>query len=89
LEDFLSNVHIDKSFIKFLDYVKSNFNAKVYILSDGFRLFIKKILKYHLEKIDGIYANNLYFINKNLKPFTDIRKKIVSLGFANAILCKS
>jgi 2,3-diketo-5-methylthio-1-phosphopentane phosphatase len=80
LEDFLSNVHIDKSFIKFLDYVKSNFNAKVYILSDGFRLFIKKILKDHLEKIDGIYANNLYFINKKFKTLYRYSQKDCQLG---------
>ena len=80
LEDFLKSIKIDEGFLEFVDYVKSNFNARVYILSDGFRLFIKKILGSFEKKIDGIYANNLYFINNTFKTLYRYSKADCQLG---------
>jgi 2,3-diketo-5-methylthio-1-phosphopentane phosphatase len=45
LDDFLSKIEIDENFLMFVNFVKSNYNSKVYILIDGFKLFIEKILK--------------------------------------------
>ncbi|GAB6077779.1 MtnX-like HAD-IB family phosphatase [Hydrogenobaculum acidophilum] len=80
LEEFLHSIKMDESFFAFLDYVKSNLNAKVYIVSDGFRLFIKKILGDYKNKVDGIYANYLYFINNKFKTLYRYSKNDCNLG---------
>lgn len=80
LEDFLKSVEIDKGFLMFIDYVKYHFNANIYILSDGFRLFIKKILGDYIKKVDGVYANNLYFINNKFKTLYRYSKDDCQLG---------
>ena len=56
LDDYINSIEIDDYFLDFVDFVKSQ-NIKLTILSDGFDLFIKKVLD----------RNNLdipYFANK-------------------------
>lgn len=61
LEDYINSIEIDDYFLDFVDYVKSN-NIKLTILSDGFDLFIKKILeRYNLDI--PFYANKLIYKN--------------------------
>lgn len=59
LEDYINSIEIDDYFLDFVDYVKSK-NIKLTILSDGFDLFIKKILeRYDLDI--PFYANRLIY----------------------------
>ena len=44
LNDFINTFEIDQSFADFVNFVQSK-GVKVVILSDGFDLFIEKILK--------------------------------------------
>ena len=63
LDDYINSIEIDDYFLDFVDYVKSN-NIKLTILSDGFDLFIKKILeRYDLDI--PFYANKLIYKNGN------------------------
>jgi len=80
LYEFLDGIKIDEGFLEFVKFVKSNYNAKVYILSDGFRLFIKKILGCYDVKIDGIYANSVYFINNKFKTLYRYSQNDCQLG---------
>lgn len=59
LDDYINSIEIDDYFLEFVDFVKSN-NIKLTILSDGFDLFIKKILdRYDLDI--PYYANKLIY----------------------------
>lgn len=61
LDDYINSIEIDDYFLDFVDYVKSN-NIKLTILSDGFDLFIKKVLeRYDLDI--PFYANKLIYRN--------------------------
>lgn len=61
LDDYINSIEIDDYFLEFVDYVKSK-NIKLTILSDGFGLFIQKILeRYNLDI--PYYANNLTYKN--------------------------
>ncbi len=63
LDDYINSIEIDDYFLDFVDYVKSN-NIKLTILSDGFDLFIKKVLeRYNLDI--PYYANKLIYKNGN------------------------
>ena len=63
LDDFINSIEVDDYFLDFVDYVKSN-NIKLTILSDGFDLFIQKILeRYDLDI--PYYANKLLYKNGN------------------------
>jgi len=63
LDDYINAIEIDDYFLDFVDYVKSN-NIKLTILSDGFDLFIQKVLeRYNLEI--PYYANKLIYKNGN------------------------
>lgn len=86
LYEFLDSIQIDPGFMKFIDFAKSNYNAKIYILSDGFRLFIKRILKNHLSKIDGIFSNRLYLINKSFKTSYPHTKNDCPIGVCKCSL---
>lgn len=58
LDDFINNIEIDKTFINFYDFLNKN-NQKMYIVSDGFNLFIKNVLKNAgITDID-IFSNEL------------------------------
>ena len=59
LDDYINSIEIDDYFLEFVDYVKSK-NIKLTILSDGFDLFIQKILeRYNLDI--PYYANKLTY----------------------------
>ena len=59
LDDYINSIEVDDYFLEFTDYVKSK-NIKLTILSDGFDLFIKKILeRYNLDI--PFYANKLIY----------------------------
>lgn len=59
LDGYINSIEIDDYFLEFVDYVKSK-NIKLTILSDGFDLFIKKILeRYNLDI--PYYANRLIY----------------------------
>ena len=61
LDDYINSIEIDDYFLDFVDYVKSN-NIKLTILSDGFDLFIQRILeRYDLDI--PFYANKLIYKN--------------------------
>ena len=61
LEDYINSIEIDDYFIDFADYVKSK-NIKLTILSDGFDLFIEKVLeRYNLDI--PYYANKFTYKN--------------------------
>lgn len=61
LDDYINSIEIDDYFLDFIDFVKSK-NIKLTILSDGFDLFIKKVLeRYNLDI--PFYANKLIFKN--------------------------
>ena len=59
LNDYINSIEIDDYFLDFVKFVKSK-NIKLTILSDGFDLFIKKILeRYNLDI--PYYANKLIY----------------------------
>jgi len=59
LDDYIDSIEIDDYFLDFVNYVKSK-NIKLTILSDGFDLFIQKILeRYNLDI--PYYANKLIY----------------------------
>jgi 2,3-diketo-5-methylthio-1-phosphopentane phosphatase len=61
LDDYIYSIEIDDYFLDFVDYVKTE-NIKLTILSDGFDLFIKKVLdRYNLDI--PYYANKLIYEN--------------------------
>jgi len=61
LDDYIDSIEIDDYFLDFIDYVKSQ-NIKLTILSDGFDLFIEKVLKrYNLDI--PYFANKLLYNN--------------------------
>lgn len=84
LFDFIDSIEIDETFIEFSEYCKSN-NFGLYILSDGFDLYIDRILK--REKLEHIrYFSNKMTINKENEllpsfPYLDI-------GYKNSANCK-
>lgn len=61
LDDYINSIKVDDYFLDFVDYVKSK-NIKLTILSDGFDLFIQKILERYNLNIP-YYANKLTFKN--------------------------
>ena len=61
LDDYIESIEIDDYFLEFVDFVKSH-NIKLTILSDGFDMFIQKVLKrYNLDI--PYYANKLIYKN--------------------------
>ena len=61
LDNYINSIEIDDYFLDFVDYVKSK-NIKLTILSDGFDLFIQKVLeRYNLDI--PYYANKLIYKN--------------------------
>jgi len=54
--DYLKNFSIDETFIEFTDFLKKN-NIPFAIVSDGFKIFIKEMLKNAGLKDIPIYAN--------------------------------
>ncbi len=61
LNDYIDSIEIDNYFLDFVDYVKSK-NIKLTILSDGFDLFIQKVLERYNLNIP-YYANKLIYKN--------------------------
>ena len=61
LDDYINSIEIDDYFLDFVDYVKSK-NIKLTILSDGFDLFIQKVLEQNNLDIP-YYANKLTYKN--------------------------
>lgn len=59
LDDYINSIEIDDYFLDFVSYVKSK-NIKLTILSDGFDLFIQKVLERYSLDIP-YYANKLIF----------------------------
>ncbi len=64
LEGYINTIEIDDYFLDFVEYIKSK-NIKLTILSDGFDLFIQKVLnRYNLDI--PYYANKLTYKNNKL-----------------------
>lgn len=62
LDNFIENIEIDEYFVEFVEFLKKN-NTEVYIVSDGFDLFINSTLKkYNLDDIK-VFSNKLIFDN--------------------------
>lgn len=63
LNQFISSIEIDEGFVQFYHYVKS-IGFELVVLSDGFDLFIREVLKrYNLIDIK-YYSNTLLYKNK-------------------------
>ena len=61
LDDYINSIEVDDYFLEFVEFVKSE-NLKLTILSDGFDLFIQRILeRYNLDI--PYYANKLIYKN--------------------------
>ena len=59
LDDYINSIEVDDYFLEFVEFVKSK-NIKLTILSDGFDLFIQKVLeRYNLDI--PYYANKLIY----------------------------
>ena len=86
LQQFLENIDIDKDFFNFINLIKHKYKAKIYIVSDGFKLFIKSILKDNLKYIDGVYANSLYMINNQFKIIYGYQKNDCQNGVCKCML---
>lgn len=63
LNDYINSIEIDNYFLEFVDYVRTN-NIKLTILSDGFDLFIQKVLERYNLNIP-YYANKLIYKDGN------------------------
>ena len=63
LDEYIDSIEIDDYFLDFVDYLNSN-NIKLTILSDGFDLFIKKVLERYNLNIP-FYANKLIYNDGN------------------------
>lgn len=61
LDNYINSIEIDDYFLEFVDYVKAK-NIKLTILSDGFDLFIQKVLERYNLNIP-FYANKLIYKN--------------------------
>lgn len=61
LDDYINSIEIDDYFLEFVEFVKSK-NIKLTILSDGFDLFIQKVLERFNLNIP-YYANKLTYNN--------------------------
>ncbi len=61
LNDYINSIEIDDFFLEFVDFIKSK-NIKLTILSDGFDLFIKSVLKRYNLNIP-YFANKLIYKN--------------------------
>ena len=61
LDDYINSIEIDDYFLKFVEFAKSK-NIKLTILSDGFDLFIQKVLERFNLNIP-YYANKLTYNN--------------------------
>ena len=59
LDDYINSIEIDDYFLEFVNFVKLN-NIKLTILSDGFDLFIQKVLERYNLNIP-YYANKLIY----------------------------
>ncbi len=72
LDDYINSIEIDDYFLEFVEFVKSK-NIKLTILSDGFDLFIQKVLeRYDLDI--PYYANKLIYKNNKFSiefPYYD------------------
>ena len=74
LNDYINSIEIDDYFLDFVEFIKSN-NIKLTILSDGFDLFIQKVLErynldipYYANKLiykDGKFSIEFPYYNKN------------------------
>ena len=62
IDDFVNSIEIDETVPDFLSYLKSE-NIDFYIVSDGFDLFIEKILKRYNLKDVNIFSNKLKIVN--------------------------
>ena len=61
LDDYINSIELDDYFLEFVEFVKSK-NIKLTILSDGFDLFIEKVLERYNLNIP-YYANKLIYKN--------------------------
>lgn len=72
-DDFLSEIDIDPSFKKFVDYCEAN-NFELFILSDGLDYYINRVLEREGLSHLNAYTNKLTFKDEKLIPefpFTD------------------
>jgi len=84
LFDFIDSIEIDETFIEFAEYCKSN-NFDLYILSDGFDLYIDRILK--REKLEHIkYFSNKMTINKDNELLPSF--PYLDMDYKNSANCK-
>lgn len=66
MNDFVDSIEIDETFIPFYEFVKEK-NIDFSIVSDGFDLFIERILNRYDIKNVKIYSNKLKFDGKNFE----------------------
>jgi len=65
LNEFIDSIKIDNTFIEFIHNIKAQ-NIDFYIISDGFKLFIEKILEKNGIKDIKIFSNRITLDNDKL-----------------------
>jgi 2-hydroxy-3-keto-5-methylthiopentenyl-1-phosphate phosphatase len=67
LTEFLENIQIDETFLKFEKYCSEN-DFRLFVLSDGFNFYIDRIFNKHNLSHVNYYSNKLKIINNKLVP---------------------
>jgi 2-hydroxy-3-keto-5-methylthiopentenyl-1-phosphate phosphatase len=67
IDSFIDDIKIDPYFVKFFQRIKKS-NIPFYIVSDGFNLFINKILKNNKIYDVPVYCNSLLLTDNALVP---------------------
>ncbi len=68
MNDFVDSIEIDETFISFYEFIKTK-NIDFSIISDGFDLFIERILNRYGIKGVKIFSNKLKFENGKFETF--------------------
>lgn len=84
LNEFIDSIEIDEYFINFLSRVRNN-GIEFHIVSDGFNLFIDRILEKYGIKDISIFSNKLYLSYGELRSFFPLYKTNCKSG---AGVCK-
>ena len=62
LDDYINSIEIDEHFVEFYNFIKTQ-GTELIVLSDGFDLFIEKVLEKHNIIDVKIFANRLTYNN--------------------------
>lgn len=74
LYEFIDSIEIDDYFLDFIKII-NDFNLAIYIISDGFRMFIKNVFKKYRINIHEIFSNDCYLKNGKIKALFPFNNK--------------